>query len=474
MKILLIFPPTLHEIQTPTPEAVNSIIGYYPPLGLLYIAGYIRAHSEFEIKVLDANVEKLNYDKISNIVTKERPDVVGIQTLTHTLVDALKTAETVKKVVPNCHVVIGGNHTEIYPEETVQLPNVDSVVIGDGEIKFLKLCQALDKKQSLAGIPGVVTKENGKIINNGPGSPVEDLNKIAFPARDLVPYKKYFNISNPGKIITTLMSSRGCPNRCAFCSEVGIKFRGRDAENIVDEIEACQTMGINVFFFFDDTFNAIPKHSINVCNEIIRRKLKIEFDIRARVNTVSEELLVKLKEAGCKRIQFGVESGCEKVIKELNKNITLDQVTKAFKLAKKHGFITYADFMIGNPKEGKTELMETFKFAKKINPDYIQYAVFTPFPNTELYRRGIKEGRFNDFWLDYAKNPRENFMPKLWGEHFTEEEINYWISYAYKDFYIRPSYIIKNLFKIRSFPDLINKINAGVRILFIKGLKQNK
>lgn len=472
MKILLIYPPTLNTIQTPVPEVVNSLVGFYPPLGLLYIAGYVRANSDFQVKILDAHLEQLNYDSLAEIVAKEKPDIVGIQTLTHTLLDALKTAEAVKKSVPACHVSLGGNHTEIYPLETIQLPNIDSVIIGEGEIKFLQLCQALAGKQSLAGIPGVVFKENGQIINNGPGKHIENIDELPLPARDLVPYKKYNSIMDPGKIFTTLISSRGCPNQCAFCSEVGSKFRWRSAKNIADEIEACQAMGINVFFFFDDTFNAYPKHAIDVCQEIIDRKIKIEFDVRGRVNHVSEELLIKLKQAGCRRIQFGVEAGTEKILKELNKNITLDQVIHAFALAKKYGFITYADFMIGNPKERKEELLETLNFAKKINPDYVQYSVFTPYPNTELYRRGIKDGMFNDFWLEFAKNPTKDFVPKLWEENFTKEELNYWISYAYKDFYMRPKYIIKNLYKTRSFRDLFSKAQAGVKLFFIKGLNK--
>jgi anaerobic magnesium-protoporphyrin IX monomethyl ester cyclase len=473
MKILLIYPPTLNTIQTPVPEVVNSIVGFYPPLGLLYIAAYVRTHSDFKIKVLDAHLEQLNYDEIGQIVAKENPDIVGIQTLTHTLIDALKTAEMVKKINSNCHVSLGGNHTEVYPLETIQLPNVDSVIIGEGEIKFLKLCQALSAKQSLAGIPGIVAKENGKIIDNGPGSPIENINELPFPARDLVPFKKYNGIMDAGKIITTLISSRGCPNRCAFCSEVGSKFRWRSAKNIADEIEACQAMGINTFFFFDDTFNAYPQHAIDVCQEIIDRKLKIEFDVRARVNLVNKELLIKLREAGCRRIQFGVEAGTEKILKELNKNITLNQVEEAFAFAKKYKFVTYADFMIGNPKEGKEELLATFAFAKKISPDYVQYSVFTPYPNTELYRIGIREGRFGDFWLEYAKNPIKDFMPHLWEENFTKEELNHWIGYAYKDFYMRPKYILKNLLKTRSFRELANKASAGIKLLFIKGLKKN-
>ncbi|MFH0892338.1 MAG: radical SAM protein [Candidatus Falkowbacteria bacterium] len=474
MKILLIYPPSINKIQTPVPEAVNSVVGFYPPLGLLCVAGYVRAHSDFGVKVLDAQVERLDYDGIAEILAKERPDVVGIQTMTHTLVDALKTAEVTKRIDSKCHVCLGGNHVEIYPLETIQLPNVDSAVIGEGEIKFLKLCQALAADKSLEGIPGVIARNNGKIINNGPGIHIDNIDDLNFPARDLVPFKKYQGIMDAGKIITTLISSRGCPNQCAFCSEVGTRFRWRNAKSIADEIEECQSLGINVFFFFDDTFNAYPKHAVDVCQEIINRKLKIEFDVRARVNNINEELLMALKAAGCRRIQFGVESGCQKVLRELKKNITLEQVSQAFAMAKKYRFVTYADFMIGNPGEGREELMQTFAFAKEIDPDYVQYSVFTPYPNTALYRRGIKEGLFGDFWLEYAKNPTNNFMPRLWEEYFTKEELNYWISFAYKDFYLRPKYILKSLFKIESFRDLLNKINAAIKLIFIKGLKNSK
>ncbi len=471
MKILLIYPPSYNKIQTPVPEAINSIVGFYPPLGILYIAGYVRRQTDFEVEVLDTRVEKLNYNEIEKIMREKRPDIVGIQTLTHTLVDALKTAEIAKRVNPKCHISLGGNHVEIYPLETIQSLFVDSLVIGEGEIKFLKLCQAIAAGKTLEGIPGIVAKENGKIIDNGPGSYIENIDDLNFPARDLVPIHKYQNIMDPGKSITTIVASRGCPYRCAFCSEVGTKFRWRNVEKIVDEIEACQSFGINDFFFFDDTFNANPKQAIELCEEIISRKLKIEFDVRARVNNVNEEFLKALKDAGCRRIQFGVESGSQKILDELNKNITLEQVSRAFALAKKFGFITFADFMIGNPREKKEEIIQTIEFAKKLDPDYVQYSVFTPYPKTELYRRGIKEGLFNDFWLEYAKNPTADFKPRLWEENFTKEELNYWVSFAYKDFYMRPQYILKSLFRTKSIRELAEKAIAAIKLACIRGLK---
>ncbi len=145
--------------------------------------------------------------------------------------------------------------------------------------------------------------------------------------------------------------------------------------------------------------------------------------------------------------------------------------TQADLLAKKFGFITFADFMIGNPREKKEEIIQTIEFAKKLDPDYVQYSVFTPYPKTELYRRGIKEGLFNDFWLEYAKNPTADFKPRLWEENFTKEELNYWVSFAYKDFYMRPQYILKSLFRTKSIRELAEKAIAAIKLACIRGLK---
>ena len=470
MKILLILPPDQYQIQSFVPKEVIAAGGFYPPLGLLYLASYLRKYTNFKTEVMDARVERLSYESIRNIIKDKQPDIVGIQTLTHTFVDALMTAKMAKEAKPDCHVTLGGHHTEIYPMETIAHPNIDSLVLGEGEVSFYKLCSAVAAGKSLEGIPGVVAKENGKIVDGGPAVLIENLDELPFPAIDLVPWHKYTNIMEPGKLITTILASRGCPYRCAFCAEAGIKFRWRNVKFIVDEMQAYQAIGINDFFFFDDTFTAHRNQVITLCEEIMRRKMAISFDIRARVNNVDRDILALLKKAGCRRIQFGVETGSEEILKEINKGITLDAALKAFRLAKEAGFVTFADFMIGNPKETKEHIKLTMEFARKLDPDYIQCTVFTPLPNTELYERGMREGLFGDFWREFTRNPSPNFRPAIWNEYLTREDMDRFITTAYKAFYFRPGFLWHNFKRIRSFKGLMEKTRAAFKLMQIKGL----
>ncbi|MFC1756655.1 B12-binding domain-containing radical SAM protein [Patescibacteria group bacterium] len=471
MKILLINPPSQNEILSCNPEIIKTERGFDPPLGLLYLAGYLKKHSNHELKIIDAQVEKLNYQKLQEKIKKYSPDVVGITTMTFTLLDVLKTAEISKRVSPQVKIVLGGPHVHIYPEETINLKDVDFVVSGEGEETFHKLLENINNSDELKKISGLVFKHNGEIINTGIKKYCEDLDSLPFPPREMLPYKKYFSLLAKKSPITTMFTSRGCPFQCAFCDRpnMGKIFRKRSAENVVDEMEECLNLGIKEIFVYDDTFTVDNQRVIDICEEILRRKLKFSWDIRARVDTVNEEVLKLLKKAGCERIHYGVEGGTPKILKVLNKNINLEQVLKIFKLTKKMGIDTLAYFMIGSPTETKEDILETIKFAKKLNPDFVQITLLTPFPATRVYNWALEQKVFeNDYWLEFAKNPQRSFKTKYWTKELSNEELQSLLNYAYKQFYVRPSYILKRLIKIRSFPELIRKVRAGLKVIKLK------
>ncbi len=470
MKVLLIEPSMNNIISFSIPSIESEDSGFYPPLGLMYLAAYLTQNSDHQVQIIDMPVEKMTYETLEKEIKERAPDVVGIHATTFTIVDALLVANTVKKVKPHIHVCLGGPHTTIYPEETIDRPEIDFLVLGEGEVIFTELINALENGGDLKKIKGIVFKRGGKIINNGLAEPISDLNKLPFPNRKLIPYQKYHSIIARHPVITTFLTSRGCPYHCTFCYQfMGRNYRYRSVANVMEEIEECLKLGIKEFFFFDETFTINRERALAICDEIINRKLDISWEIRARVNTVDREMLAKFKKAGCERIQFGVETSSPEILKIIKKGITITQVREAFKMAKDVGLTTFADFMIGLPTETREQALRTIEFSKELKPNYVQFGITTPLPATELYESGFEKGLYHeDYWRDFARNPSKEFIPKVWEEHLLREELLFLLNYAYRSFYMRPSYILKELFRIKSFDELKRKVKGGLKISRLK------
>jgi anaerobic magnesium-protoporphyrin IX monomethyl ester cyclase len=251
VKVLLINPPRINEIIGNNPSIIEEERGHNPPLGLLYIAAFLEKHTKYDIKIIDSQVENLDYESLKSRIDSINPDVVGLTAMTMTLIDVIKTISLVKTVNKNIKVVLGGPHAHLFPEETINLKDVDCLVLGEGEEVFKELLYAIDNKTALRKIPGLVFKDNGKIVNTGTRPFITNLDNLPFPARHLVPYKKYTSLLSKGGAVTTIFTSRGCPFRCSFCDRpnLGHLFRARSAINVVDEIEECRKMGIYEYHF---------------------------------------------------------------------------------------------------------------------------------------------------------------------------------------------------------------------------------
>lgn len=472
MKIILINPP-ISKLHDPAPiEVLMENDDSMPPLGLLYLAGYLEKYTNYQIETLDCQIEGIEHGELKELIEKKNPDIVGVTTMTFTLPDVVKTIKIIKQAKPNAKIVLGGPHVHIYPEETIQIKEVDYCVLGEGEKPFKELLENIEDTENLYKVKGIVFKDKKKIINTGSPPPIQNLDILPFPARYLVPYKKYKSVLAKKFPVTTMITSRGCPFKCLFCDRphMGNIFRARSAKNVVDEMEECKKMGIKEIFIYDDTFSVDRQRVLDICSEIIKRKLDIAWDVRTRVNTVDEKMLKSMKKAGCQRIHYGVEAGTEKTLKVLRKGITLDQVRKAFGWTKKAKIQTLAYFIIGSPGETKEDIMQTIKLAKKLKPDYATFSILTPYPATDLYKMGLEQGILPyDYWKEFAKNPKSDFRPYLhfWKENLSTEDLFKLLKKAYKSFYLSPNYVIKKILQLKSIKELLVKAKAAFDILKI-------
>lgn len=455
-------------IKTNVPEFVDEEMGCYPPLGLMYIASSIMQWSDWEVELLDCKAENMTYHNLKHEIEKRNPDVVGIQTLTFTLIDAVMTAKIVKEIDPSIYVVLGGPHVNIYPRETLSIPWVDYIILGEGEYVICELLKAVKRRKDFKEIKGIGYKKDEELFINPRQEFIENLDGLPHPPRQLLNVERYFSAISEFFPITTMMSSRGCPFKCSYCDRphLGKRFRARSAENVVGEMQECHEMGIKDIFFYDDTFTIDRKRVLEICDLIIKQNVKMSWDVRTHVNTVDGFVLSKMAEAGCRRIHFGVESGTPEIQNILRKNLDLNQVKKIFFEAKKVGLKTLAYFMIGCPTETKDQIEKTIDFMLKLNPDYAHISVATPFPGTEMYAFGFERGIYQeDYWKQFALDPKENFVPAIWTENLSEEELNAAVRRAYKKFYIRPSFIIKSLLQTKNIRAFKQKISLGIKML---------
>lgn len=458
-------------LRSNVPSLVDQETGFYPPIGLLYVASYALERSTHDITVIDAHARRMSFDQIEEKIRELKPDIVGIQTLTFSLYDVVLTAKRAKKANPDVRIVLGGPHAYLFPEETLNLPEVDFIVLGEGEKIFCDLLNALEKGSDLSRIKGIGYKDGDRLAISPPDSLLNDLDCLPHPKRDLLPLHDYSSILSKGSCVTTLISSRGCPFQCIFCDRphLGKKFRHHSARYVVDEMKMCRELGIEEIIFYDDTMTINRDRVMEICRLLKEGKINLMWDVRAHINTVDKDMLREMARAGCIRIHYGIESGNQRVADVLRKNIRLDRVREVFRETKRLGIETLGYFIIGNPTETREEIRDTIRFAREIDPDYVHISVMTPFPGTYLYRMGLEQGILPyDYWKQYAANPDPAFIPMVWEENFTREELNEMLIKAYKDFYKRPGYIIKRLLKMRSWKETYHKVKAGIRLLKLK------
>ena len=465
VRVVLMHPPLRNMVVAATPDYVDENRGYTPPLGLLYIQSAIE-RSRHESVFLDAHLEGWDHVEAARQALAHDPDIVGIQAMTFTIRDAHLLALAIKRLRPDVKVLIGGPHPTLYPYETASLEAIDFAFAGEGELGIVKFLDAFHDAEACANVPGIACKINGRINVTPSTGYIEDLNHVPFPARRSSSYKRYSSVLAQRHPITVAITSRGCPFSCIFCNRMGRRYRCHSAEYVLAEFEDIVSLGIGEVFIHDDVFTLHRERVEAICRGLIARRPDLIWQARTRVDLVDEEMLALMRESGCQRLSFGVESGSEKVLRSMHKDIDLNRVEKVFSWCRREGIVTLADFMIGNLDETAEDVEKTLALMKRINPDYVQFSICSPYPGTALYELGQTRGLIqSDVWLDFAKNPLSKFRSLVWTEHFSEEELVRMTAKAYRSFYLRPMFILKQMRKINSFQQLKTMARGAIGMM---------
>jgi len=376
------------------------------PLGLAYIAAVLEREG-YSVEILDLNGERINDAQLQRKV--ENTDIVGITGMITEYAEVLSLVNIVKKANAEARVVLGGPLATTLPQELLQVSQADFVVVGEGETTIVNLVSAIKHGDSFSDIKGIAYRDSNQVVVTEPVEPIADLDTIPFPARHLLDMNRYlqnhfesfgFKIREFGKIKSTnLITSRGCPYGCTFCFKGmwGQEWRGRSAENIVDEMELLyKKYSVNGFFFNDDTFVLDRKRIFKLCDLLKQRRLDVAWYCNGRVNLMTRQLLEAMYNAGCRGIAYGIESGNQQVLDSMKKNITLDQVREVVRWTKEAGINTCGYFMIGMLGETKATIGETIDFARELKLDFYGFSLATPFLGTELHDSALKAGLISE------------------------------------------------------------------------------
>jgi len=455
ISVILVNPPQKNDIS-------RALGLKAPPIGLMYLAAVLREAGE-EVEILDADLLDLSIEETAKEVYHKHPSIVGVTATTPTIKNALKVVSAVKSLDRSLVTVVGGVHPTFMPEETLlSCPALDIVVIGEGEQTLLELTQTLKGFQWNGG--GYLAEEFAERVSevNGiayrdPSNPnlirytpprafINDLDKIPLPARDLVPFEHYKLLGKDASI-GAIITSRGCPYGCTYCSSSrigGLKFRARSVDNVLQEIQELHyRYHLHNIEIIDDIFTLNQKRAFEFAEKLKKIKLDIEWVASSRVNTITRDLARALFSAGLRTLYYGVESGSQRILDLMKKRVKLEQIRDAFRITREEGVKPLGSFILGYPSETLDEMKQTIKFAGELNAEYAQFCVLTPYPGTPIYY----ELKSKDLLLTEDWDRYTTLEPVIKYEAFgyTAKQVKKMLNYAYRYFYLRPKYVIEHL-----------------------------
>lgn len=436
------------------------------PIYLAYTVAILKKDG-FDVVGIDAVDKEWSIERFVDEIKRINPAIVFLEISTPSIYSDIETCDRIAKETKAMVVVFGPHATYFHKELVEEHKSIGICIRKEFEYTIRDICRANKKGTSLTTIPGTTVMSLNKLFINEDRPPIHNLDDLPFPDREDFNMEKYQQAFYGGKKTALMISSRGCPYQCTFClwpeTLYGHNYRVRSPVNIVDEIEhLIKNYNIDEIYFDDDSFTIDKQRVIDICNELKKREIKIIWMCMGRVNNVDEELLNAMKDAGCKQIFYGFESGSQDILNDSCKSITLDQIKKAVKLTQKVGICASGSFVFGLPRESPKTVKETIKFAKKLKANYVQFTLAAPFPGTKLYEEVKSKGLLKiDKWSDL--DGTKGVLMET--EHMDKKQMSGVIRKAYLSYYTSPRVIIQNLKDIKNMNQLRKIIRGGFSVL---------
>ena len=432
-KIALVNPPTIkgvfhHQL--------------YVPIGLAYLAAVVEKAGH-ELAVFDCPALGMDQEALKTKLEDFQPDLVGVTSMTPTIQSALQSTRGAKEVCPDSTVIIGGPHATFMDAQILNdEPSVDVVVRGEGEETLLELAQAKMKNENFKDVLGITFRNGSDTVQTSSRPAIKNLDDLPYPAYNRFALENYLLY---GKLFLPVITSRGCPFQCAFCTTsriLGKEYRARSPKNIVDELEHIERVyHADSFTFYDDTLTLDKGRIFKICDEIRARHIKIPWDCQTRVDQVSKEILTKMKDSNCQQVFFGVESGCQTILDAVKKRTTVKQNENAIRMAKEAGLFVSISIILGYPGETSEMLKETLDFIRGAEPDDVYLCIATPYPGTELRQIVEEKGwKMSPDWSKY-----DTVTPVFENPNLSDDDVQKLRSKFYDSFY-SPKYVLKHLF----------------------------
>lgn len=438
-----------------------------PPLNELYATTHARQPG-LTVEFLDAQIQPERYRRLLESNLDDLLAVV-IMSSTQSFRRDVATLGEFKASNPGIKGILFGSHPTFMASFCLREPEVDFVIQKEAEETLRQLLGALLRGEPLAAIPGLGYRETDGGIRVNPHRAFLDMDALPIPDRSLLPPGvDYFNPAVKRLPYTTMITSRGCPGQCTFCTApffYGNKARVRSADNVLNELREVIRLGYKEVFFRDETFTAYKARNRKICEGMIREKMDLTWIANGRVDMIDRETMVLMKEAGCHMLKFGVETGSDAILRNYAKGTTCDQARQVFRMAHETGLDTHAHVMFGGPGESAATIDETIRFTKELDPTTVSFGIITPYPGTPLFERvaavhpEIKDGSDSNMENLHVSGFYSEALCGLDSAYLSRRVVG-----AYRAFYLRPSYLFKRLRGIRSLEELMILTVAGLNI----------